>query len=184
MSSCQAPYWSHHQISVTVVTVVSLWWALSDERSGLSIVSQSQHFLVVCKYIYKYWHFRCLTYKYRVHTLYLRPLSVRDFDFDVSIKIKIKLYCDRRSVDKFVLVSGPFWSIRPDFTFLSVTITFFLLHVGSLLWREDWSVICSAITQVQVKLYCDRWLVGQFVLVSGPQILIFFVWQLLSFFFM
>jgi hypothetical protein len=33
---------------------------------------------------------------------------------------------------------------------------------------------------VQVKLFCDRRSIEQFVLVSGPQILIFFVWQFLS----
>jgi hypothetical protein len=69
---------------------------------------------------------------------------------------KFKLYCDRRSVGQFVLVSGPLWSIWPDFTFLCVAITLFLLHVGCPLWWEDGSAIRNAITQVQVKLYCDR----------------------------
>jgi hypothetical protein len=46
------------------VTVVSLWGAPSDERSGLSIVSQSLHSEVICQYIYKYAHFRCLMYKF------------------------------------------------------------------------------------------------------------------------
>jgi hypothetical protein len=43
------------------ITVVSLWGALSDERSDLTIVSQSLQYLVVCQYICKYLHFRCLT---------------------------------------------------------------------------------------------------------------------------
>jgi hypothetical protein len=34
----------------------------------------------------------------------------------------------------------------PDFNFLCLTITFFLLHVGRPLWWEDSCVICSAIT--------------------------------------
>jgi hypothetical protein len=43
---------------------MSLWGTLSDERSGLSIVIQSLQYLVVCQYILKYLHFRCLTYKF------------------------------------------------------------------------------------------------------------------------
>jgi hypothetical protein len=34
------------------ITDVSLWDALSDERSGLSFVSQSLQYLVVCQYIH------------------------------------------------------------------------------------------------------------------------------------
>jgi hypothetical protein len=37
--------------------------------------------------------------------------------------------------------------------------------MGRALRREDGTVICSAITQIQVKLYCELWSVGQFVLV-------------------
>jgi hypothetical protein len=86
--------------------------------------------------------------------------------FSAITQAQVKLYCDRRSVGQFVLVSDPLWNRWPDFTFLWVTVTFFLLHVGRPLWREDGSVICSAITQVQVKLYCYRWSVDQFVLMS------------------
>jgi hypothetical protein len=50
---------------------------------------------------------------------------------------KLKLYCDRRSVGQFVLVSGPQW---PDFNF------FLSDNFGSPLWREDGFVICSAVT--------------------------------------
>jgi hypothetical protein len=35
------------------ITVESFWGTFSDERSGLSIVSQSLHFSVICQYIYK-----------------------------------------------------------------------------------------------------------------------------------
>jgi hypothetical protein len=52
--------------------------------------------------------------------------------------------------------------------YISLSDNYFLLHVGRPLWQEDGSVVCSAIMQVQVKLYCDRQLVGQFVLVWGP----------------
>jgi hypothetical protein len=45
------------------------------------------------------------------------------------------------------LVSCPFWSMWPDVIFISVTITFFIFHVGRPLWWEDGSVICSAMTQ-------------------------------------
>jgi hypothetical protein len=61
-------------------------------------------------------------------------------------KFKFRLYCDRRSVGQFVLVSGPLSGRWPDFKFLWVTVTFFLLHVGRPFWREDGSVICSEIT--------------------------------------
>jgi hypothetical protein len=33
-----------------------------------------------------------------------------------------------------------------------LTITLFIFHVGRPLWREDWSVICSAMTQVQFQV--------------------------------
>jgi hypothetical protein len=61
---------------------------------------------------------------------------------------KFKLYCDRRSVGQFVLVSGPLCGRWPDFKFLWMTITFFLLHVRRPLWRENGSVICSPITHM------------------------------------
>jgi hypothetical protein len=57
-----------------------------------------------------------------------------------------ELHCNRRPVGQFVLVSGSFWSRWPDFKSLWMIITFFLLQVGRPLWREDGSVICSAIT--------------------------------------
>jgi hypothetical protein len=44
------------------------------------------------------------------------------------------------------LVSGPLWGQWPDFNFLCFTITCFLLHVERPLWREDGSIICSAMT--------------------------------------
>jgi hypothetical protein len=47
------------------------------------------------------------------------------------------LYCDQQSVGQFVLESGPFWGPWPDFNFLCLTVTFFLLHVGRPLWQED-----------------------------------------------
>jgi hypothetical protein len=67
-------------------------------------------------------------------------------------KPKSKLYYDRRSVDQFVLVSCPFWSKWPDVTFIWVTITFFIFHVGRTIWREDGAVICSAMTQAQFQV--------------------------------
>jgi hypothetical protein len=85
-----------------------------------------------------------------------------------AAKIKIKLYCDRRSVGQFVLVSGPLVVPMTRFYISLSDSPFFLLHVGRSLWWEDGSVICSAMTQVQVKLYCDRRSIGQFVLLSGP----------------
>jgi hypothetical protein len=55
------------------------------------------------------------------------------------------LYCNRRLLGQFVLVSGPLLGWWPDFK-IWVTIIFFLLHVGHPLWWEDGSEICSAIT--------------------------------------
>jgi hypothetical protein len=43
-----------------------------------------------------------------------RPLWREVWSVD---KIKIKLYCDRRSVGQFVLMSCPFWSGSPDVKF-------------------------------------------------------------------
>jgi hypothetical protein len=76
---------------------------------------------------------------------------------------KFKLYCDRRSVGQFALVSGPLWEPRPDFNFLSSISSFFLLHVEHPLWREDGSVICSA---VQSKLDCPASTSLNFVIFS------------------
>jgi hypothetical protein len=61
------------------------------------------------------------------------------------LQFKFKLYCNRRSVGQFVLASRPFWGPWPDINILCLKITSFL-HVGRLLWWEDGSVICSAIT--------------------------------------
>jgi hypothetical protein len=71
------------------------------------------------------------------------------------LKSKSKSHYDRRSVGQFVLVSWPFWNSWPDVTFIWVTITFFIFNAGSPLWREDGSVICSAMTQIlfQVTLW-------------------------------
>jgi hypothetical protein len=46
----------------------------------------------------------------------------------------------------------PLWIKWPDVTFIWVTITFFIFHVGCPLWREDGSVICSAMTHVQFQV--------------------------------
>jgi hypothetical protein len=51
-----------------------------------------------------------------------------------------------------VSVSCLFWSGWPDVTFLWMTITFLFFHVGRPLWREDGSVICSAMTLVQFQV--------------------------------
>jgi hypothetical protein len=64
--------------------------------------------------------------------------------------------CYRRWVGQFFLVSCPFRSGWPDITFLWVAITFLLFQVGRPLWREDGSVISSAMTKFKPKLYCDR----------------------------
>jgi hypothetical protein len=48
-------------------------------------------------------------------------------------------------------------------------LSFYFFHVGRPLWREDGSVIFSAMVQVQFPLYWDRRSVGQFVLVPGTQ---------------
>jgi hypothetical protein len=69
------------------------------------------------------------------------------------MKFKFKLYCGRLSVGQFVLVSCPFWSGCPDDTFLWVTTTCLFFHVGRPLWREFWSVISSAMTQVQFLMW-------------------------------
>jgi hypothetical protein len=37
-----------------MVTVVTFWGALFDERSGMSFACQSLQYLVVCQYIHKY----------------------------------------------------------------------------------------------------------------------------------
>jgi hypothetical protein len=55
-----------------------------------------------------------------------------------SPTFKLNLYCYRWSVSQFILVSGP--------NFVWQFLSSFRLHVGSPLWREDGSVICSAIS--------------------------------------
>jgi hypothetical protein len=63
----------------------------------------------------------------------------------IGLKFKFKLYFDRRSVGQFFLVSGPLKGPLPDLNFLCLAITYYLL-AGRPLWREDGSVVCSAIT--------------------------------------
>jgi hypothetical protein len=64
-------------------------------------------------------------------------------------KSKSKSNYGRRSVDQFVFVSCVFWSRWPVVTFIWATITFLIFHIGLPLWREDGSVICKTMTQVQ-----------------------------------
>jgi hypothetical protein len=84
---------------------------------------------------------------------------------------------DRRSVGQFVLVFCPFWSRWSDVTFVRVTITFFIFHVGRPLWRVDGSVICSALTQVQFQITLRPTVCRPVRLDAGPpyQILISFL---------
>jgi hypothetical protein len=65
---------------------------------------------------------------------------------------EVKLHCDRRSVGQFVLVSDPIWSRWPDFTFLWVTITFFLLHVGRPHPYPPWTGWFSRKSKSKVKV--------------------------------
>jgi hypothetical protein len=58
-----------------VVIVVPLWGALSEEKSGLSFVSQSAAFSRL-SYVHKYLHCICLTYS-RVYTICTRSLSAQ-----------------------------------------------------------------------------------------------------------
>jgi hypothetical protein len=67
-------------------------------------------------------------------------------------KSKSMSHYDRRSVGQFVLVSCTFRSRCPDVTFIWVAITFFIFQVGRSLWREDGSVISSAMKQVQFQV--------------------------------
>jgi hypothetical protein len=74
------------------------------------------------------------------HPLWQEVGSV-DFQSESAfLKFKFKLYCDRRSVGQFVLVSGLRLGQWPDFNLLGLTVSFPLP-----LWREDGFVICSAI---------------------------------------
>jgi hypothetical protein len=86
---------------------------------------------------------------WRVSLLLVLNCSLLNKECNLLNVLKFKLYCDQWSVGQFVLMSCPFWSGWPDVTFLWETITYFLFHVGRPLWREDGSVICSAMTQVQ-----------------------------------
>jgi hypothetical protein len=76
----------------------------------------------------------------------------------VQVQVQVIL---RPTVSPIVRLGvGNPWSRWPDFKFLWVTSIFFLFHVGSPLWREDWSVICSAIThRLESRRTHDRILV-------------------------
>jgi hypothetical protein len=92
--------------------------------------------------VFRLWFFLWL-YIMRKSSTYLKYPIIRS---------KSKSHYDRQSVGQFVLVSCPSWSTWPDVTFIWVTITFFIFHVGRPLWREDGSVICSAMTQAQFQV--------------------------------
>jgi hypothetical protein len=80
----------------------------------------------------------------QLHPKALGSLFIASYDSQGYGLSKFKLYCDRRSVGQFVLVSGPLWGLWLDFNFLYLTMTF--LHVGRRFWRQVGPVIRSAIT--------------------------------------
>jgi hypothetical protein len=57
---------------------MSLWSALSDERSSLSFASQNLHYFVVCQYIHKYSYFICLINK-AVYIHYIQSFCQYEF---------------------------------------------------------------------------------------------------------
>jgi hypothetical protein len=76
----------------------------------------------------------------------------RDFVIDLAIKVKVKVIL-RQLVGQYV--SGT--HLGPATNFFPVSLWLFLdsygfVDVGCLLWREDGSVICSAMTQVQFQV--------------------------------
>jgi hypothetical protein len=104
-------------------------------------------------------------------------------------KLKFKLYCDRRSVCHFILVSGPhLWPttrfvLLPDIWSLHVVGTIgwvynlfvqFAVTLGPKSQRTHDHVLQSHLRLPQpglrfrFRLFCDRRLVGQSVLVLGP----------------
>jgi hypothetical protein len=100
-------------------------------------------------------HVTCFKYMQYILDLCKHRLSTADHANIYATTVvfsKSKSHYDRRSVGQFVLVSCPFWSTWLDVTFIWMTITFFSFHVGRPLWRDDGSVICSAMTQVQFHI--------------------------------
>jgi hypothetical protein len=71
---------------------------------------------------------------------------------NLPLWVEVEVTLQPRSVGQFVLVSCPFWSKWPDITFIWATVIFFIFHVGSPLWREDGSVIWSAMMQLQFQV--------------------------------
>jgi hypothetical protein len=84
--------------------------------------------------------------------------------------VELSLSCGRRSVDQFVLVSGsplgPMTRFYP-YPFFSDN-CLFLLPVGRPLRREDRSVICSAMTQVQFQVTLRPMVCRPVLLGAGP----------------
>jgi hypothetical protein len=92
---------------------------------------------------------RQATVSYRIFPVPHRSNSTNWQSNQLSIatrKSKSKLLYDWRSVSQYVLVSAPLWGPWPDFTF-SFLLPENCLVLGRPLWREDGSVICSAICQ-------------------------------------
>jgi hypothetical protein len=73
-------------------------------------------------------------------------LFLLGMDSEKRLKIKFKLHCDQQWGGHFVMVSSPLWGPWPDFNFHCLTITFFFLLAGCLLWWGDGSIVCRAIT--------------------------------------
>jgi hypothetical protein len=82
------------------------------------------------------------THRARVEALVLRIRTTND-RFEVRVRFIFRP-TESRPVRLDV---GPPLGRWPDFKFVRVTTIFFLLHVSSPLWREDGSLISSAITQ-------------------------------------
>jgi hypothetical protein len=57
----------------------------------------------------------------------ISAFSVLVIPLRLTLRVPCPVYCDRRSVDQFVLESDPFETNKPDFNFLCLTILSFFL---------------------------------------------------------
>jgi hypothetical protein len=120
----------------------------------------------------------------------LLPSALRDKDTNISkghiTSIFRTTFVMRPTVNRPVRLGVVILLERVTRCYISLSDNYFnFFHVRRPLWREDGSVICSAMTQVQVQIILLPRSVGQFVLLQGPQWgpwpdFNFFVWQLFS----
>jgi hypothetical protein len=153
------PKWSAYQIpSIIVVLVfVILVFKVQFVMFYSQKPQEALNLLVTEECYWTHFYMPLYTFFYTICSTYLHRLQIK-WNFQkkrVGVHDKIWKpinYVDSRShiTTDGQSASCSSWCLAPFGAYcIWITITFFVFHVWRPLWREDGSVICSAMTQVQ-----------------------------------